>query len=118
MKVPVWGNVIAIYTYGGKGIYGANRAVGIIKAAVPVFSASKEFYAPKYENLQHQDWFKPDLRALVYWEPKLKADSLGKASTIFYNADNTGEMQVVVEAISEKGEIGYKEIVYDVKKKK
>jgi len=118
LKAPTVGNVIAIYTYGGKGIYGASRAVGIVKAAVPVFSASKEFYAPKYENLRPEDWFKPDLRALVHWDPKLKADSLGKISTAFYNADNTGEMQVVVEAISDKGEIGYQELDYKVKKSK
>jgi len=118
-KIPVsWGDVIAIYTYGGKGIYGANQPVGIVKAAVPVFSTPREFYAPKYENLQETDWYKPDLRALVDWEPRLKVDSLGKTSATFYNADNTGEMEVVVEAISDKGEIGYQEMVYCVKKRK
>jgi hypothetical protein len=58
------------------------------------------------------------LRALVDWEPRLKVDSLGKTSATFYNADNTGEMEVVVEAISDKGEIGYQEMVYCVKKRK
>jgi hypothetical protein len=114
---PFQGDVIAIYTYGGKGIYGANQPVGIVKTAVPVFSAPREFYAPKYENLQPTDWYKPDLRALVHWEPRLKVDSLGKTSAIFYNADNIGEMEVVVEAISEKGEIGYQEVVYNVRKR-
>lgn len=77
-------------------------------------SAPREFYAPKYENLQPTDWYKPDLRALVHWEPKLRVDSLGKASTTFYNADIVGEMLVVVEAISDKGEIGYQELDYNV----
>ncbi len=112
---PVWGNVIAIYTHGGKGIYGAYQPVGIMKTSVPVFSASREFYAPKYEN--PNEWVRPDLRALIHWEPKLRADSLGKASASFYNADNTGDMKVVVEAISDKGEIGYQELDYKVKKK-
>ncbi|MCK9640125.1 MAG: hypothetical protein M0R39_09475 [Prolixibacteraceae bacterium] len=118
LTAPFQGDVIAIYTYGGQGIYGANQPVGIVKAAVPVFSATREFYAPKYENLQETDWYKPDLRALVHWEPRLKVDSLGKTSASFYNADNVGEMEVVVEAISDKGEIGYKEMVYCVKKRK
>ncbi|TAL66617.1 MAG: Plug domain-containing protein [Bacteroidetes bacterium] len=113
-----FGDVIAIYTYGGNGIYGAFKPVGIIQAAIPVFSASREFYAPKYKNIQLDDWYKPDLRALIHWEPKLMVDSLGKASTIFYNADIIGEMQVVVEAISDEGEIGYKEMFYDIKKRK
>ncbi len=45
-------------------------------------------------------------------------DSLGKAFENFYNADNIGEMQIVVEAISENGEIGYQEMFYEVKKRK
>ena len=112
-----YGDVIAIYTNGGRGIYGAIKPVGIIKAAVPVFSAPCEFYAPKYEKLQASDWYKPDLRALIHWEPKLAVDSLGKASATFYNADLTGEMEVVVEAISEDGKIGYKDLIYNVRKR-
>jgi hypothetical protein len=118
LTAPFQGDVIAIYTYGGKGIYGANQPEGIVKAAVPVFSAPREFYAPKYENLEPTDWYKPDLRALVDWQPRLKVDSMGKTTATFYNADNHGEMEVVVEAISEKGEIGYQEMVYHVKKRK
>ena len=118
MDVPTSGDVIAIYTYGKKGIFGANQAVGIMKAAIPVFSAPRQFYAPKYDNLQPNDWVKPDKRALVHWEPQLAVDSLGRASASFYNADNIGDMQVVVEAISEKGELGYQEVFYNVKKRK
>ena len=114
---PLWGNVIAIYTYGKKGIFGANRAEGIMKTSIPVFSAAREFYAPKYEQLKPADWNQPDLRALVHWQPILKTDSMGKASTQFYNADNKGTMQVVVEAIADDGTIGYSEIEYEVKQR-
>lgn len=115
LAVPSQGDVIAIYTYGGNGIFGVFKPEGIIKAAVPVFSAPREFYAPKYENLQANDWYKPDLRALIHWEPKVSVDSLGKASSTFYNADVTGEIELVVEAISEDGKIGYQELNYNVR---
>jgi len=117
-NAPSHGDVIAIYTYAGKGILGVSKAEGIIQAAVPVFSAPREFYAPKYEKLTVSDWYKPDLRALIYWEPKLIVDNLGKASVTFYNADITGDMEVVVEAISQDGKIGYNEITYNVEKRK
>ncbi len=117
MDAPAWGDVIAIYTYGRKGIYGAHTPVGILQAAVPVFSVSKEFYVPTYENLKPDDWFKPDLRALVHWEPALKPDPTGRTSATFYNADIPGEMLVVVEGISDNGEIGYQEFIYHVKKR-
>jgi hypothetical protein len=116
-NAPMVGNVIAIYTYGGKGLFGANPAVGIMKTAVPVFAAPREFYAPKYELLKADDWLKPDLRTLIHWMPEVKMDSLGKGSAFFYNADNTGTMQVIVEAISPNGEIGYKELFFDVKRR-
>jgi len=117
LNVRSEGDVIAIYTYGGKGILGAERTVGIVQTAVPVYSVPREFYTPNYKDIQSADWYKPDLRALIHWEPMLQADSLGKVSTTFYNADIVGEMQVVIEAISENGEIGYQEISYYVKKR-
>jgi hypothetical protein len=113
---PAWGDVIAIYTYAGNGIYGARSATGIVKTAVPVFAAPREFYAPKYEHMEATDWYKPDLRALIHWESKLLTDRTGRTSATFYNADNTGEMMVVAEAISDSGELGYKELTYQVKK--
>jgi hypothetical protein len=116
MDAPTEGNVIAIYTYGGNGLFGVRPTIGIAKTSIPVFSERKEFYSPKYENIQPEDWYKPDLRALVHWQPQLITDSSGKAKTSFYNADNLGEMQVVVEAISENGKIGYGELLYEVAK--
>ena len=40
------------------------------------------------------------------------------ATTSFFNADNPGKMKVIVEAISEDGRIGYKELIYDVTSEK
>ncbi len=117
LDVGNYGDVIAIYTYGGRGIYGVIKPKGLTQASVPVYSAPREFYAPKYEKLQASDWYKPDLRALIHWDPRVKVDSLGKASVTFYNADITGEMEVVVEAISEDGKIGYQELIYNVRKR-
>lgn len=110
------GSIIAIYTHAGIGLAGTTKPKGILRTSIPVFSPKKEFYAPKYENLKPDDWYKPDFRALVRWEPNIVVDSIGKASTSFYNADNIGEMLIVVEAISENGELGYKEITYNVEK--
>lgn len=117
LNAPVWGNVIAIYTYGKKGLFGAYRSPGIVKAAVPAFAPSREFYAPRYKQLSATDWLKPDLRSLVYWQPKITTDRLGKATATFYNADNPGQMMVLVEAITEDGEIGYQQLVFDVEKR-
>lgn len=114
MESPRIGSVIAIYTHTGKGLFGIKRPVGIMQTSLPVFSAPREFYAPKYENLKPEDLRKPDLRALIHWEPELRTDSLGQASASFYNADNIGKMVMVLEAITKNGEIGYKEVEYEI----
>ncbi|RYG47996.1 MAG: hypothetical protein EOO01_14110 [Chitinophagaceae bacterium] len=117
LSAPATGNVIAIYTYGKSGLFNANRAVGITKAAVPVFSTPREFYSPKYDQLKADDWLKPDLRSLIHWAPNLQTDSNGHATISFYNADNIGRVKVIVEAISENGEPGFQEIYYDTRKR-
>jgi hypothetical protein len=112
------GSIININTNGGKGIYNAwIRPKGINKFKIPVFATPKEFYSPNYENLKPEESNKPDLRALLHWQAILATDSSGTATTSFYNADNVGDMTVVVEAISDNGKIGYKEMDYQVEGK-
>jgi hypothetical protein len=115
-KAPPDGNVIAIYTYAGKGLF-FRPTVGISKMEVPVFSKPREFYAPRHEQLKPEDWQKPDLRNLVHWDPKIKTDTTGTSLVSFYNSDNSGTIKIVVEAISANGEIGYSELFYDVRKR-
>ena len=74
---------------------------------------SRASYAEKI-YLQLDGYYKPDLRSVVHWQPEIKTNSLGKATTTFYNGDLTGEMLIVVEILSENGEIGYQELVYEV----
>lgn len=118
LGAPPTGNIVAVYTYAKIGLFGANRAPGLTKAAVPVFSTQREFYAPKYDQLKTEDWQKPDLRSLIHWAPKVQTDSTGHATVSFYNADLTGKTQVIIEAISPNGEIGYKRLSFDVIKRK
>lgn len=114
LAAPPIGNIIAIYTRAGIGLLGAYEPKGLTQSTVPVFDSPKEFYAPKYHNIQPDDWKYPDSRSLIHWQPILKTDDLGKATTSFYNTDNKGEMTVIIEAISDKGEIGYKELDYQI----
>ncbi len=107
------GSIISIYTRSGKGIY-ASQTRGMTYIDIQGFSKPIEFYSPKYANIKQDEMQRPDLRALVKWSPEVQTDSLGKASVSYYNADNIGDMTVVVEAVSEYGEIGYKEIDYPV----
>jgi len=108
---------ISIYTYSGKGFYGVFRAKGIYKGLVPGFAPKLEFYAPKYDNEEDNDWNVPDLRSVLHWAPNVKTDENGEAEVEFYNADNIGDMLVIVEGITKNGKIGYVETQFTVDKK-
>ncbi|MEM6802793.1 MAG: hypothetical protein AAF696_15395, partial [Bacteroidota bacterium] len=114
LEAPSMGSVIAIYTHAGKGLLHTRKPLGLLQATVPVFAEPKEFYSPKYPTPSSINWKKPDLRALVHWDPQLTTDSSGKGRISFYNADNLGEMMIIVEAISSSGEIGYEELIFTV----
>lgn len=111
---PPWGNVIAIYTQAGIGLAGTKKPKGLTQTSIPVFSSPREFYAPKYENINPDDWKHQDIRSLIHWQPILNTDNLGKATTSFFNTDNKGNMMIIVEAISDEGEIGYQELEYEI----
>src|SRR3546814_14397293 len=104
MEIPATGSVIAIYTYGRRGIFGVQKPRGILKASVPVFSTPRDFYTPAYESPTDQSFNPkntgmPDLRALLHWQPLLTPDSTGHASAVYYHADITGQMHLVVGGI-------------------
>ncbi|MCC4211210.1 MG2 domain-containing protein [Leeuwenhoekiella parthenopeia] len=114
MAPPIWGHVIALYTKAQIGIHGARKPDGLTPNIVDVFASPREFYVPKYDNKQNNTWKSLDLRTVINWKPILQTNESGELMTSFYNADVEGEMMVVVEALSDEGEIGYQEITYEV----
>ncbi|GGF48555.1 hypothetical protein [Echinicola rosea] len=115
LEAPMTGNVIAIYTYAGKGVFSVDKPDGILKASVPIFSPKRNFEAPDYSKLTPQERIKPDLRTLIHWDPALTTDGKGKTLINYYNADIPGEMLIIIEAITEDGKTGYQKFTYQVK---
>jgi hypothetical protein len=114
--IPLVG-IISIYTFGSVGIAAISSTKGIFKGKVSGFSAKREFYAPKYDNLQDEDWNIPDVRSVIHWKPLALTDKRGLGQIEFYNGDNTGDMLVVIEAISPDGKMGYFETTYSIGEK-
>jgi len=114
LEIPTVGSVIAIYTHAGKGIYAVRKPTGLLQSSVPVYSPTMEFYAPRYESPEEVASTRPDLRTLIHWAPELKTSDSGTVETSYYHSDAVGETIVVVEALSPNGEIGYKEMKYEV----
>lgn len=113
MSIPATGNVIAIYTEAGKGLYATEKPKGILQGVLKGIAPAQEFYSPKYETEEERKETKPDYRSLIYWKPIIETKD-GTAEVSFYNDDSSGTKYIVVEAISRDGVMGYKVIEYSV----
>jgi len=77
----------------------------------------REFYSPKYDNQTSAASRIPDFRNLLHWAPEVVTDASGKAQLQFYTSDQTGNYQVVIQGITEKGVAGSKTISFSVGKR-
>lgn len=75
--------------------YSTRRIVG--------FAFYQEFYTPKYtpENILSE---RPDRRITLYWNPDIKTEE-GQAEVSFFTSDEVSRYRVVVEGITNAGEI-------------
>jgi len=74
--------------------------------AMPLgYQKPEEFYVPKYEVDSILQKTHSDLRTTIYWNPKIKTDSVGNFNLNFYTADKAHNYTVTLEGISNDGEI-------------
>jgi hypothetical protein len=99
------GGAIHFYTKRGeKFINQSTDAVGMKSAKIYGYSVIRQFYAPKYES-KVQPERKTDFRGTLYWNPILRTDSTGVANVSFYNSDQTGDVDIVVEGVTSDGKL-------------
>ncbi|MDR3652187.1 MAG: TonB-dependent receptor plug domain-containing protein [Paludibacter sp.] len=100
---------------GGNGVIAITLKSGVeVKKGTPIslahisplgYQKPEYFYVPKYEVDSVLKSSQPDLRSTIYWNPALKSDSNGIIHVKFYTADNENNYSVVIEGITENGEI-------------
>ena len=64
-----------------------------------------EFYKPKYATFDDRLSGVKDMRSTIAWEPIIRTDETGRATVSFYTADRSGVYDVVVEGITDDGEL-------------
>ncbi len=99
------GGAIHFYTKRGQKFVNApTDAVGMKSAKIYGYSVIRKFYAPQYESKIPPDR-KNDFRGTLYWDPILRTDSTGVANVSFYNSDQTGDVDIVVEGVTADGKL-------------
>ena len=77
-------------------------ALNFISQRVFGYYQARTFYTPNY-NIPQPEYYKPDLRTTIYWDPNVVTDQDGNATISFFNADSKAIIKVDVEGIAEPG---------------
>ncbi|MBA7545298.1 hypothetical protein ES705_37664 [subsurface metagenome] len=100
--------VIAIYTRRGRFMIKGQLLFDMLG-----YHKAREFYLPKYGSAF--DHLIPDYRSCVYWNPEIKTDEQGKAEVSYFNSEKPGKYFIVVEGITQSGQIGSGERSYNIR---
>ncbi len=98
--------VIAIFTKKGTtGIDGINHKINNKTVSVNVrgFYPAREFYSPEYEYVEPEHE-KPDKRVTLYWDSQIVTDDNGEATICFYNTEETDNIQIDLQGITDFGQ--------------
>jgi len=101
------GNNGAIFFYSKAGIKFENLPIdkqGMKSATIIGYSVIRKFYSPQYITNVNSSR-KTDFRSTLYWNPIVRTDSTGVANVSFYNSDQSGEVDVVVEGVTADGKL-------------
>ena len=72
------------------------------------FYKEQKFYEPPYDKYSVREASFTDNRATIYWNGQVITDDAGKASVSFYTADLKNDYTVIIQGITDKGELIYK----------
>jgi hypothetical protein len=64
-----------------------------------------QFYSPVYKTIEEKEDQKPDLRTTIYWNPSLLFGVKKPTTCQFYTADSPGTYTVMLEGITNDGNI-------------
>jgi hypothetical protein len=71
-----------------------------------------EFYKPKYPTPDSRLTSVQDLRSTIAWEPLIRPTETGTAVINFYTADRSSEYNVILEGITDSGELVYTQMSF------
>jgi hypothetical protein len=99
-----FGPGLFFYTKRGETEKTYRDGLGIKSTRFTGYSVIRKFYSPSY-NQENSSKQENDFRSTIYWNPLVRTDSTGMANISFYNSDNLGTMNIVVEGISQEGKL-------------
>lgn len=99
------GGILYLYQKRGGKFENINTvSMGLKGNKVMGYSVIRQFYSPRYDpNVVPET--RNDFRNTLYWNPVVQTDSTGVATVGYFNSDQTGEVEVVVEGVTSDGKV-------------
>lgn len=69
------------------------------------YAENAQFYAPKYPTEESRKIVNSDKRSTIHWEPNIRLNEKGEAGLSFYTADRVSTYTVVIEGITDEGQV-------------
>lgn len=88
-----------------EGLYTTAASDAMARVVVRSCQKPEEFYKPKYPTFDDRLSTVADLRSTIAWEPLIRTDATGRAIVEFYTADRSGTYNIVLEGITDEGEL-------------
>ncbi|MBQ0080760.1 MAG: hypothetical protein KBS95_04355, partial [Alistipes sp.] len=88
-----------------EGLYTTVTSDAMARVVVRGCQKPDQFYKPKYPTIADRLAEKKDMRSTITWEPLIHTDALGQATVAFYTADRSGTYDVILEGITDDGEL-------------
>ena len=69
------------------------------------YAQDAQFYSPKYPTEESRKIVNSDKRSTIHWEPNIRLNDKGEAGLSFYTADRPSTYTVVIEGITDEGQV-------------
>lgn len=99
------GGILYFYMKRGKLFENVNNlSMGIKGDEIIGYSVIRQFYSPRYSPEEVPET-RNDFRNTLYWNPVVQTDSTGMTNVSYFNSDQTGEVEVVIEGVTSDGKL-------------
>lgn len=106
----------AIYFFQKRGFQNpeVEEASGVTSVRLVGYNIGRTFYSPLYDGSEDQENKKNDFRNTLYWNPVVQTNKDGLARIGFYNSDQSGTVQIIIEGTTKDGKLCRGEYRYEV----
>lgn len=110
----VYDGIVNFRTYDG-GLGGFTLDASVTVLDYEGIQADRKFFAPDYSSADAVQSRLPDMRNVLYWNPRVKTDATGVAEIHFSTSDIAGTYLISIDGTDSEGNVGSQRVMFTVR---